>query len=234
VNVGSLFSGIGGFDLAARWMGWRTVWHSEIDEYACKVFAQRFPESRNVGDVRRWVPQDGHRVDVITGGFPCQDISSARTRNERQGLAGPESGLWHDMLRVVAQLKPRYVVVENVARWRTWVPFVRLGLHKIGYTSVPVQLWASDFGAPFQGARVFVAATYGGSEPVVTLNAEVAELPQPTTIGGTHWRCAPSRALGMADGIPYRMDRLRCCGNAVMPQMAYWLFQQIEARERAA
>jgi DNA (cytosine-5)-methyltransferase 1 len=112
--IGSLFSGYGGLDLAAAeaFGGARTLWHAETDPAAAKVLAARYPGAAQLGDVTKisWRPE--HTIDVLTGGFPCQDISKA---GGRKGMGeGTRSGLWSAMARAVAELRPPYVIVENV------------------------------------------------------------------------------------------------------------------------
>lgn len=111
MRVGSLFSGIGGFDLAARRVGWSTRWYSEIEPYACRVMARHFPDAYNVGDITKWDPDPGRDgVDVICGGFPCQPVSVSG-----KGLAQEDDRwLWPEFQGVIRVLGPRYVIVENV------------------------------------------------------------------------------------------------------------------------
>ena len=111
ITFGSLFAGIGGIDLGFERAGMQCKWQVEIDEYARKVLAKHWPKVRRHDDVRTWPQPDSERVDVITGGFPCQDVSAA---GKRIGIKGERSGLWFEMLRVVRELRPQIVVVENV------------------------------------------------------------------------------------------------------------------------
>ena len=104
LTVGSLFAGIGGFDLAARWMGWRTAWVSEIDPFACQVLARHFPDAPNHGDITQIDFTTVEPVDVLVGGFPCQDISHA---GAQAGIEGERSGLWFEYARAIRELRPR-------------------------------------------------------------------------------------------------------------------------------
>lgn len=113
-------------------------------------------------------------VDIICGGFPCQDVSSA---GKRAGLAGARSGLWFEYLRIVSELQPSWVVVENVASGaRAWVDVVVEGLEQLGYACLPVPLAAADVGAPHERARVFIVAAnaHAQGEPSRSQHAEVA------------------------------------------------------------
>jgi DNA (cytosine-5)-methyltransferase 1 len=112
LTVGSLFSGIGGFELGLERAGMRVLWQAETDPYASAVLAKHWPGVRNHGDVRNVRAGAVEPVDVICGGFPCQDISNA---GKRAGIDGERSGLWSEYARIVGELRPRYVIVENVA-----------------------------------------------------------------------------------------------------------------------
>lgn len=113
MRIGSMFSGTGGLDMAvAQAFGARTSWVADIDEGACKVLAHRFPHAPNLGDVSviEWTP--GRAVDIITAGFPCQDVSTA---GGRAGLAaGKRSGLWVEVIRAARELQPTFIALENV------------------------------------------------------------------------------------------------------------------------
>src|SRR5690606_11146989 len=109
MKVGSLFAGIGGFDLAAERVGMKVAWQSELDPHASRVLAHHWPGVPNLGDIHDITEPPA--VDVLTGGFPGQDYSVA---GNRAGLAGDRGALWWQMHRIVAQLRPTWVVGENV------------------------------------------------------------------------------------------------------------------------
>lgn len=111
MNVGSLFAGIGGFDLGLERAGMRVAWQVELDPCCRAVLARHFPEARRYEDVCEVGAKSLAPVDLICGGFPCQDLSPA---GKGAGLAGARSGLWAEFARIVRELRPRYVVVENV------------------------------------------------------------------------------------------------------------------------
>ena len=110
-KIGSLFAGIGGFDLGFEREGFDVAWSVEWDRNAQAVLRQRFPNAKVFGDIREVDPDLLERVDVICGGFPCQDLSVA---GKRAGLSGERSGLFHDAMRLVRKLKPKILVLENV------------------------------------------------------------------------------------------------------------------------
>lgn len=236
MRIGSLFSGIGGLELGLERAGvGRAVWQCEQNAYCREVLARHWPEARRYEDVRDLVGASLPAVDVLCGGPPCQDLSDAGTNHKRPGLEGERSGLAWTMMDLVEQLGPRWVVWENVdgAAWKRWVPAVRRKLHELGYYSLPVRLRACDVGAPFQGRRVFVLATpYGEGESARALHAEVAELSELARSHREDWGRPSPRAMGMADGLPRRVDRLRALGNAVMPAQARLIGALIVGAER--
>ena len=111
LTFGSLFAGIGGFDLGLERAGMVCKWQVEIDEYATRVLEKHWPTVRRWNDVRTFPPEGDWNVDVICGGFPCQDISVA---GKGAGLAGARSGLWYEFARIIRHIRPRWVIVENV------------------------------------------------------------------------------------------------------------------------
>ncbi len=223
-----LFTGIGGMALGLERAGWEPKWFCEIDPFCQRVLGKRWPRVPIYEDVRRlpyW--KLDRSIDLLAGGFPCQDISNAHTNGERFALAGSKSALWEYFRYAVAELRPPWVVVENVAAWRRWVPHTRADLAYYGYASLPLELSAGSFGAPHRRPRVFVVAHANGEgQSLVAIHEEVARLRAPTGDGGC-WRSPPAGALGVADGLLGEMDRLRALGNAVVPQVAQWLGERI-------
>jgi DNA (cytosine-5)-methyltransferase 1 len=160
VRIGSLFAGIGGFDLAARWMGWETAWFSEIDPYASAVLAKHWPNVPNHGDITQIDFTQVEPVDMLCGGFPCQDISNA---GKRKGIEGERSGLWSEYARAIGELRPRYVVVENVAALLgRGLERVLGDLAALGYDAEWTVLSAADVGAPHLRERLWITAYASG------------------------------------------------------------------------
>jgi len=111
LSHGSLFSGIGGFDLAAQWMGWNNIFQVEKDDWCRKVLAKNFPKTERFSDIKDFTGYEyTNRINVISGGFPCQPFSVAGQRKGKDD----DRYLWEEMLRVIATIKPTYVVGENV------------------------------------------------------------------------------------------------------------------------
>jgi DNA (cytosine-5)-methyltransferase 1 len=156
ITFGSLFAGIGGFDLGFERAGMSCRWQVEIDDYATKVLKKHWPNVHRERDIRECGRHNLERVDVICGGFPCQDISYA---GRGAGLDGERSGLFFEAVRVVCELRPRIVVLENVAALLTRGLDRVLGtLAEIGFDAEWHCIPAAALGAPHIRDRVFVVA----------------------------------------------------------------------------
>ena len=157
---GSLFSGIGGFDLAAEWAGWTNVFQVEWNTYCQKILKKNFPDARIYSDIRDFdgTPWRGS-VDVISGGFPCQPYSSAGKRLGKED----DRHLWPEMLRVIREVAPRWVVGENVrglVNWSQGLVFeeVCADLEAAGYEVQAFVLPAASVNAPHRRDRVWFVA----------------------------------------------------------------------------
>jgi DNA (cytosine-5)-methyltransferase 1 len=164
VNVGSLFAGIGGFELGLERAGFEIEWQVELDPYCRAVLERHFPRARRFEDVREVGAANLAPVDVVCGGFPCQDLSAA---GKGAGIDGARSGLWSEFARIVRELRPRYVLVENVPalltgkgkRWdRAPIGRVLGDLAEVGYDAEWARLSAREFGAPHLRQRVWIVA----------------------------------------------------------------------------
>lgn len=156
LTFGSLFAGIGGIDLGFERAGMVCKWQVEIDEYARRVLGKHWPNVRRWDDVCTWPQPDTRSVDCIVGGFPCQDISNA---GKRAGIDGERSGLWREYIRIVRELRPRFIVVENVAALLVRGMGRVLGdLAESGYDAEWRVLSAREFGAPHIRRRLFIVA----------------------------------------------------------------------------
>tara|TARA_R110000824_G_scaffold59858_1_gene160406 strand:- start:7891 stop:8655 length:765 start_codon:yes stop_codon:yes gene_type:complete len=240
VKIGSLFSGIGGLELGLEAaLDGRVVWQVEEDEYCRRVLAKHWPDAdRTITDVKLAGSHNLEEVDVICGGFPCQDISVA---GKMEGIHGERSGLWFEFQRVLSELRPSVAVLENVPAVTRYSGVITGGLVEIGYDCEWQILSANDMGAPHLRKRWFCIAYLSDTErdvlrdkpgrlhgedrsttDVVTDNGPqeyVAIVPH-AAVGGAWWAAEPSMGR-VADGVPRRVDRLRALGNAVVPQCAY-------------
>lgn len=214
----SLFTGIGGLDLAAEWAGFKTILQVEMDDYANKVLEKHWPDVPRVRDIRD-VTRDSiiGPVTVISGGFPCQPFSTAaRGRNNAEDL-------WPEMYRVISEVIPKYVISENVQRF----PIARAAgqLGSRGYRNCIFRISSSSVGAIHNRRRWFLLSyTDTDGKSIKLLHEKVASIRILPRLD--EWQ-QPPRDLGMDDGISYRMDRLKCLGNAVVPQQAYPIFKAI-------
>jgi len=288
LRVLSLFAGIGGFDLGLeRTGGFETVAVAEVDPYASTILRLRFPDALNVGDV---TTAEYPHADVIAGGFPCQDISYAGVG---AGLAGARSGLFWEVVRAIGVVRPRYVILENVAALLSrGLDVVLWALAEIGYDAEWHCIPASAVGAPHQRDRIWIVAHARGEQHEsgrAPISGEIAsELSRaaadaeamlwaqiiggeqdrdPAGIGevadascldaqgvepggadqeerprsvqrpigprgdGVGWWSAEPDVGRVAHGIPKRVDRLRCLGNAVVPQIPEMIGRAILAAE---
>jgi DNA (cytosine-5)-methyltransferase 1 len=192
----SLFSGVGGFDLGFERAGIKTVLQAERDPHCLKVLERHWPDVRRIDDVRlvathqpfdmcppeceegcerepecigvQEIIDEWEGIDVIHGGFPCQDISAARDRwQSTTGLRGERSGLWWEFYRVVSVLHPTWVVIENVERLRTVSDgkdfrAIVASLDEAGYVGIGIVLDAAAFGLPARRPRIFIVARDAG------------------------------------------------------------------------
>ena len=161
-TIGSLFAGIGGFDLGFERAGFRSSWQVEINPVCRAVLADRFPHARQYEDVRQVGKHNLSRVDVLTGRFPCQDLS---TMGKQKGLAGQRSGLFFEVVRILTELQPRWVVLENVPGLLSCndgkdFQTVIQTLAQCGYLGFWRVLNAQYFGVPTKRRRVFIVAGF--------------------------------------------------------------------------
>ncbi len=163
LTAGSLFSGIGGLDKGLEQAGFKVGWQVEIDEYATRVLEKHWPDVTRFRDVREHGVNNLKPVDLICGGFPCTDVSVA---GRRAGLAGKQSGLWWEFHRIIAELAPRWIVIENVAGLlssgnRQDMGAIIGALGKLGYMGAYRVLDAQYFGVAQRRRRVFIVGYLG-------------------------------------------------------------------------
>lgn len=227
LNVGGVFSGIGGFELGLQRAGMRIDWFCEASPFARAVLAQQWPciprlcDIRTVGAGRDFEPCP---VDVLAGGFPCQDVSPG---GKRAGIDGEQSGLWAEMFRLIRELRPRYALVENSGDLAVRGLDRVLGdLASIGFDAEWDELPACAFGAPHPRRRLFIVA-YPHSEPRRRERGRIGRAPQGSGAWNVYPWDAPARALRVADGIPAALDRNHALGNALVPDIAEHIGRRI-------
>jgi DNA (cytosine-5)-methyltransferase 1 len=241
MNVLSLFAGIGGLDLGLERAGMTVVGQVEIDPFCRRVLAKHWPEVPRHDDVRTtiswWDGAARPRVDVVCGGFPCQPVSQAGKRRAQKD----ERWLWPEMLAIVADLRPEWVIWENVPGLLTHgLDIVHRDITGLGYRHRVGWATACAVDAPHMRKRLFGMAhaprqrrPTGWAEPI----GEVIQDPPRIRVepsGDGRWADEPD-VDRVAYGVPGRVDRCRALGNAVVPQVAEHLGRLIvTADDRAA
>lgn len=229
---GSLFSGIEGFGLGAAFAGIKTVWSCEYEDYQANVIKKNFGSNHEINrDIRTYTnPQF---VDIISGGFPCQDISIA---GKGVGITGERSGLWTEMYRIIREVRPGYAIIENspmlLVRGFERVLF---DLSEIGYHAEWQCLSGTDFGIQQGRERLYCIAYSREINSERCMQESIFRKPY---LSGQHTRIYPGwrtrrdisspRFIRKADDIPNGLDRIKCVGNAVQPVIAYYLFECIK------
>lgn len=232
LTVGSLFSGVGGLDLGLEQAGMKTVWQVEQDPYALQVLNRHWPNVPKYTDVRNVGKHNLERVDIVVGGFPCQDISDA---GNRLGITAERSGLWREMSRIVRELRPRYVLVENVAALlHQGIGRVLGDLSECGYDAEWEVISACSFGAPHMRERVFVFAYSNGCQLRAPWPAKEKAAPTNVHFNGTgrprsmgSWWAVQPEPCSVVYGLSGVVDELRGYGNAVCPPVAKWIGERI-------
>lgn len=233
---GSLFSGIGGFDLGFERARIKTIWQVEIDPFCRKVLERHWPDVQRFEDVRGCSNVNLSTPDIVSGGFPCQDISRAGIDCGAAGLDGERSGLWREMYRIVCEIGPRIVVVENVSALLDGdIGRILSDLAAAGFNAEWRVLRASDFGAPHERERVFIVA-YSNKGNGQTRLGTLANRTQQILRGNLPerfpiWLQTADRFVGVDDGLSARAYRCRgeSLGNAIVPQIAEWIGRRILA-----
>lgn len=254
----SLFSGIGGMDLAAKWAGIETVAFCEIEPFCQKVLRKNFGKDIVLFDDVRELTAESLRergispesISVVAGGFPCQDVSGA---GRRAGIDGARSGLWREMFRLVCELRPRFVIVENTTGLLERGMGRVLGdLASVGFDAEWSVLSACAVGAPHPRERVFIVAYPNGVEwhfrrdssafNAVQIRPEWKAAKAKSkwqnmerwlreTLQAGDWQESAAVIHRDVDGLSERMGALKGYGNAVVPQVCYPIFEAIAAIE---
>jgi DNA (cytosine-5)-methyltransferase 1 len=240
MKVGSLFAGIGGFDLGFERAGMEVVWQVEIDPFCNKVLAKHWPDVKRYLDVKEVGKHNLEPVDLICGGFPCQDLSSA---GQRKGIYAERSGLWGELYRIMCELRPSYTLIENVTGLLSgddgrWFGRLLMDMAEGGFNVEWECIPASSIGAPHHRDRVYLIAypcENGWLRIFSKTNFKVRRNL------GNYFRadwfgCGEGAWSGWQtkdkeeflsqpligredDGFPRSLDRLSSLGNAVVPQI---------------
>lgn len=247
---GSLFSGIGGFDLGAERAGVPTLWNCEVDPRKRQILARHFPETQQYEDIKTML--DVPNVDIISGGFPCQNISvsnSSKTNRDKhgniKGIKGERSSLWAEYARIINIVKPRYVLIENSPMLlRRGLEYVLSDLSSLGYDAEWKVLPAAAFGHNHQRKRLYIIAYASGIRwasypyafrelPKNLHKSQARTYPLSFNLQRFNAQSDFSR-IRVDDGLPRGLDtkRIEDCGNAVVPAIAQYLFECIKHIEQ--
>lgn len=228
LRVLSLFAGIGGFDLGLeRTGGFETVAFCEIDPFCQRVLAKHWPNVPCYPDVRELTSErlaaDGIAVDVICGGFPCQDLSAS---GKQIGIEGERSGLYAEVIRLARHIRPRIIILENVANLLvgnggSWFGDVLRDLASIGFDAEWFYIPASWLGAPHARTRVWIVANPNeiGRLGLALGFDTIRQFERGASEKTWAPKLSPPAVCGVDDGIPDRVDRTSALGNAVVPQI---------------
>jgi DNA (cytosine-5)-methyltransferase 1 len=216
MRVGSLFAGIGGFDLGLERAGMHIVWQVECDPSCINVLERHWPDVHRRRDVRLASAANLGPCDLIAGGFPCQDISAA---GKGAGLdAGHRSGLWREFARIVRELQPRWVLVENVPALRRRGADTVLGdLEAAGYACWPLVVGARHVGAPHRRDRVWIVGRLADGDGLRCEAIRPSRLYAPERDASRHDLDGRHRAVGLADAEGDRWPAERQRGDAQEP-----------------
>ena len=227
LNELALFAGAGGGILGGKLLGWRTVCAVEWEPYPASVLCARqndgllppFPiwDDVQTFDGKPWAGI----VDVVSGGFPCQDISVA---GKGDGLDGERSGMWREMARIIGEVRPRYAFVENSPMLVTrGLERVLADLTAMGYDSRWGVISASDIGANHRRERIWIYARLGDAKSArfpTRFKGQGKRQSWGTGIGSAQWWEAEPNMGRVADGVAARVDRLKAIGNGQVPLCA--------------
>jgi DNA (cytosine-5)-methyltransferase 1 len=244
MNHGSLFSGIGGFDLAASGMNWENKFHCDKNYFCQKILKKHFPSSISYGDIKTtdftiW----RNKIDILSGGFPCQPYSIA---GKRKGIED-ERHLWPEMLRAIREIQPGWIVGENVRgliNWDGGLVFdqMQADLEANGYETLPFLLPACAVNAWHRRDRIWFIAysdefrRKGRKQRLCKTQEEGHDKKdnftrslQPSKFGNN---IPTSRILRSSNGISAQLDRIVALGNAVVPQLVFQIFKAIDKYEK--
>lgn len=236
MNHVDLCSGIGGFALAARWSGFETIQFCEIDKFCQSVLKKHWPNIPIHDDLKTF-QYDG-KIDLLTAGFPCQPFSTAGKRKGDKD----DRYLWPDVLRVIKQSKPEWILLENVPGIINWLDPILEDLENQGYTWWAYLVAASSIGAPHKRERLWIVAHSNSQrcdergdhwkKRSIQANWEQymeeiqSKWPQFISqswkiMQANEWLSANAGFSRIHDGLPNRVDRIKGVGNAVCPQIPY-------------
>ena len=238
MRYGGLFEGIGGFALASKSVGWINVWSNDIDKSCCEDLERNFnhkiinSDIKECGNGRTY---ELEKVDIIAGGIPCQPFSTAG----KQKGANDDRSQWHEMFRIVSEIKPHWVIIENV------VGIVKMELDNIqsdleseGYSTISFEIPASAVSAPHPRKRIWIIANLDSgrwnSQPLFSTKSQKRYCTYDVNstnaiIGGQKTWLAEPELGRVVYGVPRKLDKeiIKKLGNAIVPKIAFEIFSII-------
>ncbi|HEV3223916.1 MAG TPA: DNA cytosine methyltransferase [Puia sp.] len=245
---GSLFSGIGGFDLAAEWMGWENVFHCEINEFCLKVINYYWPDSEIYRDIKLFnATKFKNIIDVLSGGWPCQKYSIA-------GSKAGEEPLKDEFVRIIREIEAPWLCLENVGNF-IGKQFAKehdelcLQLEDMGYETQTFDIDAASCGLPTVERHIWIVATSDSfrqkriiPKAFQNVKTQQREFQGSYQREAFRWDVPESRVCQLGEGISYKLDgitvskwhgeMIQATGNAIPPQVAYEIFKAIEQFEK--
>lgn len=231
MNHLDLFSGIGGFALAAKWAGINTIQFVEIDGFCQKVLMKNFPDVPIHSDIKSF--NCNTQIDFLTGGFPCQPFSLA---GNKKGI-NDDRYLWPEMFRIIKQCQPRWIIAENVPGIISHLDPVLEDLESENYKWEALLIPASTVGAPHKRERLWII---GHSNRFASEQTDKEALAEPCSgktwsrftrqfrrdIPTAYWEKVKPPISGVDNGLPFGVDRNKALGNAIVPQIPF-LFMKL-------
>ena len=229
ITIGSLFSGIGGFELGLERAipNSKTIWQVEINPYCRSVLKKHWPDAKMFEDVRSVGADNLDTVDILCCGFPCQNISNS---GNKEGIHGEKSSLWFEARRIISELQPSIIVLENVSTIAVRGLSTVIGnLSELGYDSEWRIVSARETGAPHLRKRMFIVAYPSSTRGKIGISKKATRQKrdtekfdnshnrQPGGKGKSFWSTKPG-IRKLVDGFSGRVDQLRALGNAIVPQ----------------
>ena len=230
---GSLFSGIGGFELGAQWCGIDTLWNCEIEKYQGEILKKKFPHAKRYTDIKETTGIE--YVDIISGGFPCQDISIS---GEGVGITGSRSGLWNEMYRIIREVRPKFIIAENSPMLLSrGFEQVLCDLSEAGYNAEWKCIQNSDFGFDHKRERIYIIAyskqiglqsrQLQRGNKIKTIFSETSKESSRHPLSERIYKMSDCEHIGINDGLRGWTHRVGALGNAVNPVVAKYLFECI-------
>lgn len=249
MNFLDLFSGIGGFALAAQQAGWKFKNHyfSEVDPFCVELYKKRFPDSIPMGDITKIKTEELPQGEwIVTGGFPCQDISYAKAK--AKGINGDKSGLWFEMHRVIRELRPRWAIIENssalchrglqtilsaFAEMRYDVEWQIIPAYSVGLPHNRHRLWLVSY--PDQNGRQLQTLPQSTIQRDLEDHGE-SRIKAQTLRSRSEWERTEwgklldyeSLVCRVDHGISVPLDRLEALGNSLVPPIPRLIFQRLK------